>query len=158
MKYKIIALILALTIVSWAQTATQNAPATAQQSAAPAEKGKCPCCDKMAADSKDNPACCAHRAQHSGNAKEVASCCSGKDGKSCCGGDAKSCPRGDKDKTAKSCCGDSCCKDKMAAAGCADCCKDCEKCNKKEKTASNCCDHDLRSQNEPIHPFAEAGK
>ena len=37
MKYKMLALMLALTVVSWAQTATQTAPATTEQSAAPAE-------------------------------------------------------------------------------------------------------------------------
>jgi len=88
MKYKMLALILALTVVSWAQTETQNTPSTPQQSTAP-EKAKCACCDKMAAsDSKDAHAACMQK--HDG--KEMASCCAGKDEKSCCGGkDAMSC-------------------------------------------------------------------
>jgi len=91
MKFRMLALILALTIVSWAQTATQNTPATPQQST---EKVKCACCDKMAAsDSKDAHAACMR--QHEG--KETASCCAGKDEKSCCDGkDAKSCMKGGK--------------------------------------------------------------
>jgi hypothetical protein len=88
MKYKMLALILALTVVSWAQTEIQNTPSTPQQSTAP-EKAKCACCDKMAAsDSKDTPAACMQK--HDG--KETASCCAGKDEKSGCGGkDAMSC-------------------------------------------------------------------
>ena len=88
MKYRILALILALTVVSWAQTATQTTPSAPQQNAT-TEKSKCACCDKMAAsDSKDAHAAC--MGKHDG--KEMASCCAGKDAKSCCGGkDAKSC-------------------------------------------------------------------
>ena len=90
MKHKILALILALTVVSWAQEATPTAPAAPQQSTAP-EKAKCSCCDKMAsAGDKAEHSCCAHH-EHSADAKESASCCAGKDGKSCCAGkDAKS--------------------------------------------------------------------
>ena len=52
MKHKMLALILALTVVSWAQEATQTTPAAPQQSTTP-EKAKCSCCDKMAsADAK----------------------------------------------------------------------------------------------------------
>jgi len=117
MKHKMIALILALTVMSWAQTTTQTSPTTPQQSTTPAEKGKCPCCDKMStADAKEGPACCAHHADNGAAGKEVASCCTGEGAKSCCGGkDAKSCMRNGKDKAA--CCSD--CKDKTAAACCA---------------------------------------
>jgi hypothetical protein len=84
MKYRMLALILALTVVSWAQTATQTTPSTPQT-----PETKCACCDKMAAsDSKDAHAAC--MGKHEG--KEMASCCAGKDEKSCCGGkDSKSC-------------------------------------------------------------------
>jgi hypothetical protein len=84
MKYRMLALILALTVVSWAQTATQTTPSTPQT-----PETKCACCDKMAAsDSKDAHAACLGK--HDG--KEMASCCAGKDDKSCCGGkDDKSC-------------------------------------------------------------------
>jgi len=117
MKHRMLALILALTVVSWAQTATQSAPSTQQQSAP--EKAKCACCDKMAAsDSKAHAAC---MQQHDG--KEMASCCAGKDDKSCCGGkDAKSCMKDDKmadcckgkdgmkcDRKASKDCGKGCC-------------------------------------------------
>ena len=133
-----IALILVLTVVSWAQTVTQTTPSTPQESSAPADKGKC--CDQMAADSEDAPASCAHHMQHTGDGKEMAGCCSGKhkDAKSCCvGSDAKSCMTGDKDKSAG--CGESCGKDKTAATCCGS--KDCEKgcCSRKaEKAVSRC--------------------
>jgi len=84
MKYRMLALILALTVVSWAQTATQTTPSTPQT-----PETKCACCDQMASsDAKDAHAACT--GEHDG--KEMASCCAGKDEKSCCGGkDAKSC-------------------------------------------------------------------
>ena len=108
MKYRMLALILALSVVAWAQTATQSAPSAPQQSTAPGN-GKCACCDKMS-DAKGGHAACMHK--HDG--KEMASCCSGKDEKSCCGGkDAKSCM---KDKTAASCRKDGCGKDKDKTA------------------------------------------
>jgi len=143
MKHKLIALILALTVVSWAQTATQSTPSAPQQGSAPTEKGKCPCCNKMAAvaaDAKDAHASCANHMKHSGDGKEMAGCCSDKDkdAKSCCAGsEAKSRMKGDEDKSA--CCGDSCGKDKTADKCCGG--KDCEKgcCSKKtEKAASSC--------------------
>ena len=150
MKHKMFALILALSVACWAQTATQTAPAAPQQSTAPAEKGKCPCCDKMTtADAKDAHTCCAHHDHHSGDGKEMAPCCSGKDGKSCCrGADAKSCSKSDKDKAA--CCSD-CAKDKTAGMSC---CRNCGKegekgccctANKTEKTARNSCGGEHRS-------------
>ena len=140
MKHKMIALILALTVVSWAQTATQTTPSTPQQSAAPAEKEKCACCDKMSApNAKDAHACCAEHMKHTGDRKDMAACCSGKDkdAKSCCAGGETSCMKWDKDKSA--CCGDSCGKDKTAATCCGG--KNCERgcCSKKaEKAASSC--------------------
>jgi hypothetical protein len=58
-------LLLALTVVSWAQTATQTTRSTPPQSSAPAEKAKCACCDKMAAaDTKDAHASCADHMKH----------------------------------------------------------------------------------------------
>ncbi len=136
MKHKMLALILALTVVSWAQEATQTAPAAPQQST---EKAKCPCCDKTAsADAKGE--CCAHHdhAMASGDMKGMS--CSRKDGKSCCGGkDAKSCMKGEK---GESCCKD-CGKDKTASACCGGKCeKDC--CKKMEKAGMNCCHGEKR--------------
>src|SRR4029077_15853675 len=118
MKYKMLALIVALTVISWAQTETQTAPATPQQSTAPADMAKCACCDKMAAgDMKDMKSCCTHHHMQAkdGQSTEMASCCGGKD--------AKSCMRKSKDKTAASCCKEGCSKE-----GCG-----------KEKTAADCC-------------------
>lgn len=60
MKLKMIALTLALTVMSWAQTASPTTPSAPQQSTAAAEKGKGPCCDKMAADARDGQKCAAH--------------------------------------------------------------------------------------------------
>jgi hypothetical protein len=160
MKYKLAALVMALAVMSWAQTATQPTPTTPQQSTAPADKAKCPCCDKMAAaDTKDAPACCAHHGKHSEHTKDMASCGSGKDGmSSCCSGkDAKSCMKGDKDKAG--CCGDSCAKDKTAAGCCGDKCgkdgdKGCCSSKKSETTAKSCCKEDLRSQNDGQTPVS----
>ena len=133
MKHKLFALILALTVVSWAQTATQPSAPT---ESAPAEKAKCACCDKMAADSKDTHAACMRNGH--GDAKDMASCCAGKEGKSCCGGkDSKSCMKDD--TTADSCCKDGCekgktssCCDRKAAKECG---KGCCGSNKTEKPA-----------------------
>jgi len=125
MKYKMFALILALTVGSWSQTATQTAPATPEKS----DKASCACCDKMAkADSKDGHAACMRK--HDG--KEMASCCSGKDEKSCCSGkDAASCMKDG--KMIESCCKG---KDGMKCDSKAgkDCGKGCCK-SKSEKTA-----------------------
>jgi hypothetical protein len=140
MKHKMLALILALTVVSWAQEATQTAPAAPQQSTAP-EKAKCECCDKMAsADAKDAHSCCA-RHDHSADGKEAMMCSKGKDGKSCCGGkDAKSCMRADK---GASCCKD-CAKDKAASACCGGKCeKGC--CKKIEHASMKCCHGEKRA-------------
>jgi hypothetical protein len=105
MKHKLVAVILALTVISWAQTSTQTNPSTP-------EKSKCACCDKMAVGATDDHAACM-RGRHA-DAKEMASCCTGKEGKSCCEGkDAKSCMKGD--KTASSCCKDGYGTDKMAS-------------------------------------------
>jgi hypothetical protein len=132
MKHKLLALILALTVVSWAQTATPTAPDSQST-----DKAKCGCCDKMAsADMKDGKmSCMRHAAKHG---KDAASCCGGKD---CCAGkDAKACM---KDAKGASCCKD-CGKDKMASACCGKDCKECTCSAKKEKTAKNCCEHAVR--------------
>jgi hypothetical protein len=141
MKHKMLALILALTVASWAQTATQTAPSTPQQNTEAGEKSKCPCCEKMnSSDMKANDAraghsCCAHHAKKRGEAKDGDSCCGSKD--------AKACVRADKS-------GDSCCKggcgegDKSASSCCTDCGREC--CGaKKDTTAKNsCCHHGMR--------------
>jgi hypothetical protein len=137
MKHKILAIMLALTVISWGQTATQATPSTPQQSTAPAGKANCACCDKMAAsDAKDAHAACMRHGH--GDAKEMASCCASKDEKSCCGGkDAKSCMKGD--KAAASCCKEGCSKEMKASCcdhkGGKQCGKDCCSSNKSEKSA-----------------------
>jgi hypothetical protein len=129
MKHKLLAVILALTVVAWAQTATQSAPDS--QNATSTEKPKCGCCDKVAsADMKDGKMSCP---RHSKGGKETTSCCGEK---GCCAGkDAKSCM---KDAKAGSCCKD-CGKDKMASACCGKDCKECPCSPEKEKTAKKCC-------------------
>ncbi len=139
MKQTMLALILVLTVASWAQTTTQTAP-TPQQNTAPAEKGKCACCDKMTSgDAKDAPSCCAHHMKGSADMK-MDSCCGGKDAKSCT--NAK--------ENAASCCKDGCGKDKASSAQCGEKCgKHCEtgccSSKKSEKAANDCCRKPLHS-------------
>lgn len=135
MKCKIFALILALTVVSWAQTATQT------PTQPPAEKAKCACCDKTAsADSKTTGMACNRQGK---NGKEMASCCGGKDAASCCAGKDSNCCM--KDAKNVACCKD--CgkdaKDKTASACCNGNCKEgcCSK-MKTEHAAMNCCHHE----------------
>ena len=149
MRYKIFALVLALTVVSWAQTATQT-PSTPEPGATQADKAKCACCDKMAASNKDGKMSCQRHGMKATDGKDMASCCAGKDTKmtSCCGGkDSKSCMKGD--KATASCCKDGSGKDKTATVCCGTsgkaCGKGCCASDKKEKTAKNCCGDAVRS-------------
>jgi len=148
MKHKIFALVLALTVASWAQTATQT-PSTPQPGSTQADKASCACCDKMSASAKDGEKSCQRHSMKAADGKDMASCCAGKDKEmSCCGGkDSKSCMKGD--KATASCCKDGCAKDKTAAACCGTsdkaCGKGCCSSDKKEKTAKNCCGHAVRS-------------
>lgn len=130
MKRACLALLLALTVASWAQTATQNAPATAAPD-------KTNCCHKKAG-AKDGASCPRHGMKNA-NGKETASCC--KDGTSCCAGKDGECCMKDQ-KASTSCCKDCCSKDKTAAACCGDKCGKDGKCcrsGKSDKTAVNCC-------------------
>jgi len=160
MRYKMFALILALTVVTWAQTSTQTTASTPQQSTVPADKAKCACCDKMAAaDSKDAKACCTHHdMKNMGDMKdseEMASCCAKKDSKSSDGKEAMSCMKDSKDKAAASCCKGACskhgcAKDKTAASCCGGTCgkdgqKGCCSGMKSEKTAENSCSKEMHS-------------
>jgi hypothetical protein len=139
MKYRMITLILALSVAAWAQTASQNA--TPQQSTASSPKAECACCDK--ADVKDAHSCCAHHNMSAKDGKEAMSC-GGKDAKPCCSGkDGMSCKRADKDKTAASC-GD-CVKSHEK-----DCCATAK--NGDNKTATSCCKEHCSTQ-----PAAGAG-
>lgn len=139
MKYRLVALMLALTVAPWAQTTSQTSPSTSQPGAVTTEKSKCPCCDKMAdSGGKAEHSCCAREAK-TADGKETGACCGGKDGKICSRGD----------KTAASCCKDSCGKDKMASASCGkNCGKECKKgcCASKKKMEADmhCCAHAVR--------------
>lgn len=118
MKIKLLAFVLALTTVSWAQSAN---PTPNDKPAAPAANtSSCACCDKMAKDTKDMAACCRHDAKDS---KSDMPCCNGEEGKacmkvstnaapgSCCGKDAACCKEGASCCTAKE-------KAQSAAKGC----------------------------------------
>jgi len=109
MKFRLLALVLALTMSMWAQTATQNPP---PESTPSTPKAECPCCEKMAADS--GPGCCHHE---KGMGKNAAGCCGGKQGSGCCGkgmqcgkASAKNggCCGGQSCNNAKGCCGKGC--------------------------------------------------
>lgn len=145
MKSKSLVLMLVLTAVAWAQTATPNAP---QQNGVPA-KPKCACCAKMASDAKDGQSCARHKMQNA-DGKETASCCSDKNGKSCGQGNNKD-AKGVSDDKAAGCCSD-CNKEKMAASCCGsksasgamDCGKSC--CSgKNDKASSSCCRRMMQS-------------
>ena len=130
MKLKLLALTLALTVLSWAQTATPN-PSSDQpaQSSASQETPKADCagCCKHMADSKDAKGCC-----HDMHAKAgTQSCCSGKDGKACMGKNAKSCMKGESANA--SCSTGKCCDMKDAQGCCSHSTAD------GEKTAMACC-------------------
>lgn len=98
MKHKLIALLLASTMMSWAQTSTPNqAPPSDQKPAVADAKAGCPCCDKMSghADMHEGMACMRQtsaKKKDKSSKKEAmaccgkdmkASCCAGKDGQSC---------------------------------------------------------------------------
>jgi len=149
MKLRLIALILALTAVSWAQTATP----TPQQSTVPAEAKACPCCDKQAStETKDAHACCAHHAMAAADGKEPASSCmrKDKDKAGCCGGkDAMSCKHSSDDKTAAACCGS----EKCGKDGAKGCCAG----KKDEKAAGSCCGAGHCAEHMAGHAAPESG-
>ena len=132
MEFKLFAVVLALSLVAWAQ---EN-PASSTPIAAPkAEtqncchhasnaKGDMACGHHATADAKDGMGCCGKDASCCGKDKDMASakcekdgklCCSGKDMKACAkqckkeGGcaDGKCCGAGEK-SSAMRCCGDKC--------------------------------------------------
>lgn len=148
MKLKLTALILALTVASWAQTTTQNSTATSTQDRASQQpKAECSCCAKMA-DAKEGHSCCQH--EMAGKDGKAMSCTSGENGSGCCSGtEAKSCMKGDKDKS---------------AASCSDCCgkdheKDCCAAHSKDdKTAMSCGDGKLCADHCSSHTSAGASK
>ena len=82
MKYKMIAFFLVLTLMSWAQTATQNNPTPAPEQKGDQAKASCPCCDATA-QTKDQHAGCMRNASSKDGGGKMA-CCSDK-GTTCCG-------------------------------------------------------------------------
>ncbi|HZQ67019.1 MAG TPA: hypothetical protein VFA68_00760 [Terriglobales bacterium] len=128
MKFKLLAMILALTVVSYAQTATQTAPSTApaqskQDEAKPSDaKAGCSCCKKMMEGKEGS--CCEHHDMAAKDGKGAMACCAGKDQKSCMGKEGCCGMKADKDKSAAMCSDGMCCgkgKDgdkKMAMACC----------------------------------------
>ena len=142
MKFKLTAFILALTIASWAQTASQNTPSPAPpENAAP--QAKASCCHKTDS-AKEGQSCPRHKMaakDEKSKDEKAMSCCAGEKPAACCGEEqaaaccngkeAKSCMKGDKDKAAS--CGDCCAKDKDHEKGC------CASHKEGDKTAMNCC-------------------
>jgi len=125
MKFKFIALVLALTVASWAQStnSTQTPAATDKPSA----ETKCACCDKISSTAKTEPSEHKHACMHANakDGKEAASCCTGKADASCCNEkDGKSCAN----TTSAGCCGEKCTD-----------MKDCCAAKEGKKTAHNCC-------------------
>ena len=115
MKYRLIALILALTTACWAQTPAPAQSATSEKSS----DTQCARCDKTASASTSASAehkhACMHVKSAAKDGKEVVSCCSAKDAASCCQGkDGKACAKMMENASAS--CGEKC------AAGCE---KDC---------------------------------
>lgn len=132
MRYRIIAMILALSFASWAQIATQNIPAPTPQEKTSA-KTSCACCDHAgSADAKQTHGCCGHHHDMAATDAKTMSCCDGKDAACCGGADAKSCKHDSKDKAATA--GDNCCGGDKEKGSCP-CCK------RDVKTAMGCCQH-----------------
>ena len=128
MKFKLFAVVLALSLVAWAQ---ENPPASNPNSTPKTETKSC--CHH-AAGAKDAMACCHHA---NGDAKEGmdrcgkdAGCCGkemakcGKDGKSSCGKDRKACAEACKKEGA---CADGKCCGAKGEKSAMKCCSECEK-------------------------------
>jgi hypothetical protein len=102
MKFRFVALFLALAVVAWTQTSTPNQQILTEKpgvtAAADNKEASChsdgkdgaSCCAKMKAESKDGMSCCAHHEAADG--KDAMACChhdAAKDGEhamSCCAG------------------------------------------------------------------------
>ena len=137
MKFKFVALILTLTIASWAQT-TNSAQPTASDKAADT---KCACCDKMEANASEHKHSCMHARSSTQGGKDVASCCSGKNNAACGQGkDGKACA---KTQTASA----ACCEGECASEDGKGCCagKD------GKATAHNCCGGTQCMHDHPEH-------
>lgn len=132
MKYKVIALLLALTMMSWAQSAsTSQAPASNQKSENVADQKATPCCcDTMSAEHKDGQSCMRDHAKGCCSGKKAASCCKDKEAKACIKGD----------KTAACCASGKCGKDKEMSC-----------CSTKKDQKARCCDEMQCGKNSHTH-------
>jgi hypothetical protein len=110
MKSKLLAVLLALNVMCWAQTSTTPNPAPApEKKSAPAEaKPACPCCEHMGADHaamhNGMESCCMHK-DAAGKDKDAMSCCAGMDDKMACGRAKDNKATAKDDKAPASCCG-----------------------------------------------------
>ena len=134
MKFRLMALLLTLTVYSWAQNpAPADKPQPEKNAAtAPASGHDCACCGHHdavtdpgseakaghrccggheAKAGSDKASCCSGKGEMACMKADKASCCgqAGKDGKGGCSGEAMSCEPGDKtDAQTEGCCGKSC--------------------------------------------------
>jgi hypothetical protein len=116
MKAKLLAILLGLSVMSWAQSATPNPTPAPEQKTAPAEaKHECPCCEKMGAmhdhaamhdhgAMKDMEGCCMHKDAAAKDGKEAMSCCAGVEGKMACGHETDAKATAKDGKAPASCC------------------------------------------------------
>jgi hypothetical protein len=148
MKRNLIAILLALTVMSWAQSSNPNQTPAPDQTAPADAKPACPCCDKMASADhgsmhKDMKACMHH---HAKDGKEAMACGGGKDAKgvACCGKDAKACS---KDGKAMACCADGKCAEGHEMACCS--AKDGETASHDCCGGNSCGKHDHHQNTEP---------
>jgi hypothetical protein len=122
MKFKLVALILSLSVASWAQSKNSTQAPPPDKTAT-----KCACCEKVSSTAKTESGEHKHACMHANakDGKEAASCCTGKADASCCNEkDGKACA-----KTASNgCCGEKCTD-----------MKDCCYAKEGKKTAHNCC-------------------
>ena len=176
MKFKLTALIFvfafALSVTSWAQTATPSTPPSATPPSAASSKAetsvpadqkiRCACCahksaDAKTTDAKEGHACCHHHATAAGNSstenpKDAVGCCGSDDMKGCCGGkDAKACMRASTDKASESCCSGAMRASKDGKGCCAS--------DKKGEMAMACCgEHAHCAMHDHMHDDADMNK
>jgi|SRR5215470_2565198 len=93
MKYKVIAILLALTIVAWAQSANTSQPPATDQKSENVDKKAIPCCcEKMSGEHKEAKSCMRDGSKNCCSGKHAASCCKDKEAKACMkGGETFSC-------------------------------------------------------------------
>jgi hypothetical protein len=96
MKFKLVALVLSLTIASWAQSTNSSTPEPKSADT----KSTCSCCAKADTANQSDPKQTHACMRKTADGKEVMACCEGKDAKACSG---EACSKhGEKD--AASCC------------------------------------------------------